>query len=205
MFGRKSQQPTFTVSAEELRRRFDENILIIGDFSPRRPGGQKHSVLGPDRKQITLDIADKVIEAIIGGIADSGGRLEPDLASLYLPKERRRWAGNRLGQMARFNYGAESDDPFDLFHRSCGKLTPTGYTRGQRRLQVYAVSGGLLPLEAAAAISLVRTKLAMSGGHAGRRLQVYALIQAASERTGLTPEEGYIRFCDGIRAKVAED
>jgi hypothetical protein len=74
---RQINQP-FVVTEKELTASFKEQALLVGDMR-KVAGRPKHSVLGVDRKQLTIEVGQNILAAIISDIELRNGKLDKKL------------------------------------------------------------------------------------------------------------------------------
>lgn len=127
------------VEAKEFRAEFRQHAELVCDFSQRK---NKH-ILGIGSKQMNIDVAVEVIEAMKAKYEADGRALDKALIELHTPKGMRRYASEQLGQMSRIS-PSEGANAIEALWRTFGLLIPTG-RKGRRN--TYVAKNGATAME----------------------------------------------------------
>lgn len=155
-FFREIHQP-FVVTEKELTATFKEQALLVGDMR-KTIGRPRQSILGAERKQLTIDIGQIILAAILSDIETRNGKLDKKLMHLYTLEGQRRWAGAKLSQMAAVHWGAKGGNDIETLWKFVGDLIKTGVSEKGRNL--YAVSSSATHLEMGMFLSMLRGRTA---------------------------------------------
>jgi hypothetical protein len=127
------------VDTKEFRTEFRKQVELICDFSQRK---SRHC-LGIAPRQMTVDVAVDVINAIKTQFQDSGRTLDKALANVQNPTGARIYASQQLGQMARIT-PVEGANIVETLWKTFGEIIPVA-RRG--RINVYVAKNGATAME----------------------------------------------------------
>jgi hypothetical protein len=184
----------FIVTEKALATTFKEQSLIIGDMR-RGAGRPKASILGSDRKQLSRDVGQVIIAAILADIEKRNGKLEKHLMHLYTAKGQRDWAGTKLSQMAQVNWAAKGGNDIETLWKALGDLIIIG--RNQKGRNLYIASNGSTGIEVGSFLALVRGRTA-SQVHRGATL-INVLEPGIVAMGDRTLETAYAEDCESYR------
>jgi hypothetical protein len=182
------QDAPFVVTEKEFKTAFREQVLLTSDF---RKGRQKPSLLGSDRKQISLDVGEAIIAALIDDYDKRNGKLDKSL-NLYHQKGRRGWASQKLSSMAHFKAAATGGNPVECLWNATSDLIITG--RSTKGLNIYARADIATKVEMLAYHSIIRRRIIVADANASRAL---IILKAGAEALGTrTLEQAYAEECE---------
>jgi hypothetical protein len=185
------QEMPFVVTEKEMKIAFREQVLLISDF---RKGTKKYSVLGPDRKQISLDVGAAIVSAMINDYDKRNGKLDKTL-NLYHEKGRRQWVSAKLSTMAHFKANATGGNPIEILWNATSDLIITG--RSTKGLNIYARADIATRIEMLAFHDIIRRRVIISDARASRAL---VIVKAGAEALGArTLEQAYAEECERYR------
>jgi hypothetical protein len=190
----REKNPPFIVAEKELRATFKQQILVIADLR-KTPGRPKQSVLGTERKQVSIDDGQAIIAAIINDIELRNGKLDKPLMHLYTNDGQRKWAGAKLSQMAQVNWGANGGNDIETLWKFVGDLIINGInTSGRNR---YITANSALPLEMGMFLGIIRGRTAKQTKRGAIAIKILEPgIKAMGTRT---LEEAYAEDCSTYR------
>lgn len=195
-FRRETNDP-FLVTAKQLTATFKEQVLIIGDMR-KTTGRPKLSVIGAERKQLTIDLGHTVIAAILADIEKRNGKLDKSLMHLYTAKGQRTWAGTTLNQMASVNHGARGGNHIETLYKFVGDLIKIGLNEKGRN--IYIAANGSTDLEMAMSLALRRGRVAKE---TARGAEAIAILEAGIAAMGKrTLEAAYAEDCSTYRFRT---
>ena len=127
------------VETKEFRAEFRQQAELVCDFSQKK---NKH-ILGIGSKQMIVDVAVEIIQAMKAKYEADGRSLDKPLVELHTPKGMRRYASEQLGQMSRI-VPADGANAIETLWRTFGSLIPVA-RRGRRN--VYVAKNGATVME----------------------------------------------------------
>lgn len=192
-FFREVNSP-FVVTDKQLAATFKEQVLIVSDLR-RALGRPKLSVLGSERKEVTIDTGQAIFAAILSDIEKRNGKLDKPLTHLYSAKGQRQWAGMKLSQMAAVSSGATGGNDIERLWKYLGDLIITGLDqKGRNR---YIAAAGALPLEMTMYLNLVRGRSLKHADRGGRAVKI--LEPGIAAMGNRTLEAAYAEDCSTYR------
>jgi hypothetical protein len=192
-FFREVNEP-FLVTEKQLTATFKEQVLIIGDMR-KTIGRPKQSVIGSERKQLTIDVGQTVIAAILSDIEKRNGKLDKHLTHLYTAKGQREWAGTKLSQMAAVHWGAKGGNDIETGWKFVGDLIKIGINEKGRN--IYVSAAGSTDLEMGMFLSLVRGRGVKQSQRNATAISILkSLVRAMGNRT---LEAAYAEDCSNYR------
>lgn len=183
------------VDSKEFRVEFRKNIEAICDFSQRK---SRH-ILGIGARQVNMNVAVDVIEAMKSSYESAGRTLDKTLIDLHTPKGMRLYASQQLSQMSKINlaFGANA---IETLWKTFGVLIPVA-RRGRRN--VYVAKNGATAMEWASASSLSHGK---AKAMADRDRRIGEIIREASEVIADRPTgEVYAETCTEYFKTIPSD
>jgi hypothetical protein len=191
LFTGKQDLP-FVVTEKDLKRGFKEQVLITCDM---RKGIKKASVLGTDRKQMSLDVGEQIIAAMIGDYDRRNGKLDKALSTLYYQKGQRQWVSTTLSGMAHFKSSATGGNPVERLWNATSDLIITG--RNPKGLNIYCRSDTATQVEFHAYLGIIRRRVIIADSTGNRAI---TLVLAGAEAIGSrTLEQAYAEECERYR------
>jgi hypothetical protein len=185
------QDTPFVVTEKELKIAFKEQVLITCDM---RKGSKKSSVLGTDRKQISLDVGETILSAMIANYDKRNGKLDKTL-NLYHEKGRRSWVSQKLSAMAHFKASATGGNPIETLWNASSDLIITG--RSTKGLNIYCRTDTATKVELLCYHDIIRRRVIVADARASRAL---IIVKAGAEALGSrTLEQAYAEECEQYR------
>jgi hypothetical protein len=189
--------PPFVVTEKAMAATFKEQVLIIGDMR-RSPGRPKQSVIGADRKQLSRDLGQVIVAAILSDIEKRNGKLDKHLMHLYTTKGQRDWAGTKLSQMAQVNWAAKGGNDIETLWKALGELIITGLNKKGHNL--YIARNGAGGLEVGMFLAMIRGRTAKHAHRGARAINILEPgIVAMGDRT---LEAAYAEDCSNYRFRT---
>lgn len=184
----------FVVTEKELAATFKQQVMIIADLN-KTVGRPRQSVLGTERKPLTIDIGQEILAAILTDIETRNGKLDKHLMHLYTTKGQRQWAGTKLSQMAQINYGAKGGNDIEALWKLVGDLIVIGLNGKSRNM--YIVSTSARPLEMSMFLNMIRGRTAKQ---TKRNAAAIAIVEPGIVAMGQRSlEEAYADDCSTYR------
>ena len=190
----RETQPSFVVMEKELTATFKEQALIVGDMR-KTIGRPKHSVLGVERRQLTIDVGQCILAAILTDIEKRNGKLDKKLMHLYTLDGQRRWAGTKLSQMASVHWGAKGGNDIETLWKFVGDLIKIGINEKSRN--IYVAASGSTHLEMAMFLALMRGRTAKQTSRGATAITI--LEPGIVALGGRTLEAAYAEDCSNYR------
>jgi hypothetical protein len=193
LFTSKQEMP-FVVTEKDLTRTFKENVLITCDM---RKGQKKASVLGTDRKQMSLDVGEQIMAAMVADYDKHNGKLDKALATLYYAKGQRVWVSQKLSTMAHFKASATGGNAVERLWNATSDLIITG--RSTKGLNIYCRADTATQVEFHAYLGIIRRRVIIADATGNRAI---TLVLAGAEAIGdRTLEQAYAEECERYRAE----
>lgn len=139
------------VSVKDFRADFRKEVLSICDFSNKK----NKNVLGSSSKQMTIEVAVSVIDALKAKFQSEGKSLDKDMIELHTPRGARRYASEQLNQMAKVSLVRGANE-IETLWRTFGDLIVVGR---KGRGNVYVAKNGATDMEFTSVIELRTGKL----------------------------------------------
>lgn len=188
------QELPFVVVEKEFKARFREEVMLTCDF---RKGKQKPSILGPERRQMSIDVGATIAAAMVDDYEKRNGKLDKSL-NLYHDKGRRQWVSQKLSAMAHFNDAAIGGNPTECLWNATGDLIKTG--RNTKGRNIYCRADTATQIEVLCAYDMTRRKVIIDDVRASRMLMI---LKAGAEAIGSrTLEQAYAEECENYRIKT---
>lgn len=177
------------VGAADLRDAIKHEVLTVCDTGPRKAGRPRHTVLGEERMQMTVEICARIVGLVVTKITEDGGVLESNLDALYTVGGRRTYARDLIRAMSRTKRGVVSDVPAERLYLSLGDIIRVGPPKtqdGHRAPAAYVAKRGAAPFELTACWNSGRKRAAEAAARASIDSDLFAAVVP-----GMSPDESF--------------
>lgn len=148
-------KPKSVVTRQEFIDRFSETLIVVGDVGPRPRGGQRKTVMGTRKAQLTKAIVCEIATMLVEKMAEDREVFEPAAQDFYDQRFRSEWAKKRAAQMAQIRHNVKDVDEFSAANKLMGPLitlrsSPQSKPRETVRIATASATPGELYIFAAA-------------------------------------------------------